>query len=147
VTAYVVDARARFEKRRLEWFLSQSRDVTSALARAKAAASQLTEALVTNPGVRQLVADLALVEARSLDNARGADAKRRRADVIATARRELEAAVQQPSPREQDRAEAEAARGDVTISVSCELPGRHRMRPGRTRCAIARSSRKSRAAP
>jgi hypothetical protein len=90
LTPHVVDARVRLEKRRVEWHVSQARDVRAALARAKAAVSQLEE-VVGKRGVRRVVADLALLEARSLDKAKGTDAQRRRADAIATARRELAA--------------------------------------------------------
>ena len=93
VTAYVVNARASLEKRRAEWLIGQHRDAKAPLARAKSAAATLSEAAPKDIGVRRLVADLALLEARSLDGAKGADAKRRRENAIATARRELEAAL------------------------------------------------------
>lgn len=92
VTPYVVDARARLEKGRLQWAVSRDRDVKSAFTRAKAALSRAKE-VFGDRTVRLLVADLALFEARSLDKATSADAKRRRADALATARRELEAAL------------------------------------------------------
>jgi predicted transcriptional regulator len=67
--------------------------MNAALARAKAAAAQLSEAMGENDGVRQLVADLAILEAHSLDKATTAAAKRRRTEALETARRELEAAL------------------------------------------------------
>jgi Tfp pilus assembly protein PilF len=90
--AYVIDARARLEKFRAEWAVSQHRDVADAIARAKTAARHLAEA-VGEKAVRQYIADLALLEARSLATAKDSASTRRRAEAIATARRELEAAV------------------------------------------------------
>jgi len=92
-TGYVVDARIGLERWRAEWLVSQGHDASATIARAKAAASQAVEMVHNAPAARFYVGEVAAVEARNLRNARGADAEKRRAAAIATAKRELEAAV------------------------------------------------------
>jgi hypothetical protein len=92
-TGYVVDARVGLERWRAEWLVSEGRDASAALSRARSAASQVVEMVHNAPGARRLVGEVALVEARSVRDLRGPDAAKRRADALATARRELQAAL------------------------------------------------------
>jgi serine/threonine-protein kinase len=92
-TGYVVAGRIELERWRAEWLIEEGRDATAALARAKAATSQMAEMVQGTPGSRLMAGEVAFVEARSLRDARGADAERRRDEAIATARRELGAAL------------------------------------------------------
>ncbi len=92
-TSYVIEGRVNLERWRAAWQVAEGRDATAALARAKASASQTAEMVHNAPGARLLVGEVALVEVRSLRNARGSEAERRRSEATTIARRELQAAL------------------------------------------------------
>jgi serine/threonine-protein kinase len=92
-TGYVVDARINLERWRAEWLLSQNRDASAALARAHTTAAQLAEMVHNAPAARLYAGEIAALEARSLRKASGGEAAKRRDAAIATARRELAAAL------------------------------------------------------
>ncbi|HEX5058073.1 MAG TPA: protein kinase [Kofleriaceae bacterium] len=93
MTGFVIDARIGLARWRAAWLVSQGQDASATLTRAKAAASQAVEMVHDAPAAHLYVGEIATIEARSLKNAHGADAEKRRAAAIATAKRELEAAV------------------------------------------------------
>jgi serine/threonine-protein kinase len=92
-TGYVVDARINLERWRAESQIADGRDASAALARARAAASQAAEMVHNAPAARLYAGQIAYTEARSLRTAKGPAAEQRRAAAIATAKRELAAAV------------------------------------------------------
>lgn len=92
-TTYVVEARTVLARWQAEWLVSERRDATAALARGRAAAAQLAEMIHNAPAARMIVGELAAVEARSLRDAHAPDVVQRRDAAIATARRELAAAL------------------------------------------------------
>jgi serine/threonine-protein kinase len=87
-TGFVMSARIDLERYRAEWLVSQGRDASAALARARATVAKVTETDHGSAAVHLWLGELAAVEARGLK-----PTDPRRAGVVDTAKQELAAAV------------------------------------------------------